>query len=91
MRAIPGAYMDRSVLEGNPHQIIEGMIIGAYGTGATEGIIYVRNEYPLAIKHLSDRPSPGRSSSGSWVKKFWGLRILLSYQPGQGGRGLCLR
>jgi len=48
----PGAYMDRSVLEGNPHQIIEGMIIGAYGTGATEGIIYVRNEYPLAIKHL---------------------------------------
>ena len=48
----PGAYMDRSVLEGNPHQIIEGMIIGAYGTGATEGIVYVRNEYPLAIKHL---------------------------------------
>jgi NADH:ubiquinone oxidoreductase subunit F (NADH-binding)/(2Fe-2S) ferredoxin/NAD-dependent dihydropyrimidine dehydrogenase PreA subunit len=48
----PGAYMDRSILEGNPHSIIEGMIIGAYGTGATEGIIYVRNEYPLAIKHL---------------------------------------
>jgi NADH-quinone oxidoreductase subunit F len=44
--------MDRSVIEGNPHQIIEGMIIAAYGTGATEGIIYVRNEYPLAIKHL---------------------------------------
>jgi len=48
----PGAYMDRSVLEGNPHSIIEGMIIGAYGTGASEGVIYVRNEYPLAIKHL---------------------------------------
>ncbi len=48
----PGAYMDRSVLEGNPHQIIEGMIIGAYGTGASEGVVYVRNEYPLAIKHL---------------------------------------
>lgn len=48
----PGAYMDRSVLEGNPHSIIEGMLIGAYGTGATEGIIYVRHEYPLAIKHL---------------------------------------
>ena len=48
----PGAYMDRSVLEGNPHSIIEGMIIGAYGTGATKGIIYIRNEYPLAIKHL---------------------------------------
>ena len=48
----PGAYMDRSVLEGNPHSIIEGMIIGAYGTGASEGVVYVRNEYPLAIKHL---------------------------------------
>jgi NADH-quinone oxidoreductase subunit F len=48
----PGAYMDRSVLEANPHSIIEGMIIGAYASGATEGVIYVRNEYPLAIKHL---------------------------------------
>ena len=48
----PGAYMDRSVLEGNPHAIIEGMLIGAYATGATEGVIYVRAEYPLAIKHL---------------------------------------
>ncbi|MBN1804595.1 MAG: FAD-dependent oxidoreductase [Sedimentisphaerales bacterium] len=49
----PGAYMDRSVLEGNPHSIIEGMLIGAYGTGATEGIVYVRSEYPVAIKHLN--------------------------------------
>jgi NADH-quinone oxidoreductase subunit F len=48
----PGAYMDRAVLEGNPHSIIEGMIIGAYATGATEGVVYVRAEYPLAIKHL---------------------------------------
>jgi len=49
----PGAYMDRSVLEGNPHSIIEGMLIGAHGTGATEGIVYVRHEYPYAIKHLN--------------------------------------
>jgi NADH-quinone oxidoreductase subunit F len=48
----PGAYMDRSVLEGNPQSIIEGMLIGAYATGATEGVVYVRNEYPLAIKNL---------------------------------------
>jgi len=48
----PGAYMDRAVLEGNPHSIIEGMIIGAFATGATEGVVYVRAEYPLAIKHL---------------------------------------
>lgn len=49
----PGAYMDRSVLEGNPHSIIEGMIIGGFATGANEGIVYVRNEYPLAIKNLN--------------------------------------
>ncbi|MGC8780045.1 MAG: NADH-quinone oxidoreductase subunit NuoF, partial [Anaerolineae bacterium] len=48
----PGAYMDRSVLEGDPHSVIEGMIIGAYAIGAREGYIYVRNEYPLAIKSL---------------------------------------
>ncbi len=49
----PGAYMDRSLMEGNPHSIIEGMIIGAYAVGAHEGYIYVRNEYPLAVKHLT--------------------------------------
>jgi len=48
----PGAYMDRSVLEGNPHSIIEGMLIGAFASGATDGVVYVRTEYPLAIKHL---------------------------------------
>ncbi len=47
----PGAYMDRSILEGNPHAIIEGMLIAAAGTGATHGVVYVRSEYPLAIKH----------------------------------------
>jgi NADH-quinone oxidoreductase subunit F len=49
----PGAYMDRSLLEGNPHSVIEGMIIGAYAIGAQEGYIYVRMEYPLAVKHVS--------------------------------------
>jgi len=47
----PGAYMDRSVLEGNPHAIIEGMTIAGIAIGAKQGIIYVRSEYPLAIKH----------------------------------------
>ncbi|MFC1594062.1 NADH-ubiquinone oxidoreductase-F iron-sulfur binding region domain-containing protein [Candidatus Omnitrophota bacterium] len=47
----PGAYMDRSVLEGNPHAVIEGMLIGAYAIGAEHGFIYVRNEYPLAVEH----------------------------------------
>jgi len=49
----PGAYMDRSLLEGNPHSVIEGMIIGAYAIGASEGFVYVRMEYPLAVKHLT--------------------------------------
>ncbi|MHB1418698.1 MAG: NADH-quinone oxidoreductase subunit NuoF [Bacillota bacterium] len=48
----PGAFMDRSLLEGDPHAIIEGMLIGAYATGASHGYIYVRAEYPLAIKRL---------------------------------------
>ena len=45
----PGAYMDRSLMEGNPHRVLEGMIIGAYAIGASEGYIYVRHEYPLAV------------------------------------------
>ncbi len=49
----PGAYMDRSLLEGNPHLVIEGMIIGGYAIGALEGWIYVRDEYPLAVKNVS--------------------------------------
>ena len=47
----PGAYMDRSLLEGNPHSVLEGMIIGAYAIGSHQGYIYVRNEYPLAVKN----------------------------------------
>jgi NADH-quinone oxidoreductase subunit F len=48
----PGAYMDRSILEGNPHSVLEGMAIGAYAIGANEGHIYVRAEYPLAVKNV---------------------------------------
>jgi NADH-quinone oxidoreductase subunit F len=49
----PGAFMDRSLLEGDPHAVLEGMIIGAYSIGANEGVIYCRAEYPLAIKRLN--------------------------------------
>jgi NADH:ubiquinone oxidoreductase subunit F (NADH-binding)/(2Fe-2S) ferredoxin len=49
----PGAFMDRSILEANPHSIIEGMVIGARAIGATAGFIYVRSEYPLAVENLS--------------------------------------
>jgi len=50
----PGAFMDRSILEGDPHSVIEGMIIGAYAIGASEGYVYCRAEYPLAIEKLSN-------------------------------------
>ena len=49
----PGAYMNRNEIEGDPHSLLEGMIVGAYVTGATEGIIYVRAEYPLAVRRLT--------------------------------------
>jgi len=48
----PGAYMDRSLLEGNPHSVLEGMLIGAYAIGGHEGYVYVRYEYPLAVKNV---------------------------------------
>lgn len=49
----PGAFMDRAILEGNPHAVIEGMIVGAYAIGAGEGYIYCRAEYPLAVERLA--------------------------------------
>jgi len=48
----PGAYMDRSLLEGNPHSVLEGMIIGAYAIGVHEGYVFVRHEYPLAVVNI---------------------------------------
>ena len=48
----PGAFMDRSILEGDPHSIIEGMLIGAYAIGSSQGYVYVRAEYPLAVERL---------------------------------------
>ncbi len=48
----PGAYMDRSLLEGNPHSVLEGLIIGAFAIGSNEGYIYVRQEYPLAVENI---------------------------------------
>ncbi|CAG0947320.1 hypothetical protein ANRL1_03949, partial [Anaerolineae bacterium] len=49
----PGAFMDRALIEGNPHSILEGLIIGAYAVGAHEGFIYVRQEYPLAVININ--------------------------------------
>ena len=49
----PGAFMDRALMEGNPHSVLEGLIIGAYAIGAHEGFVYVREEYPMAAEHIS--------------------------------------
>ena len=68
----PGAYMDRSLLEGNPNIVIEGMLIGAYAIGANKGIIYVRNEYPLAVKNIA------RALEQAHNKGFLGANILAS-------------
>lgn len=58
----PGAFMDRSIMEGDPHKMIEGMMIGAYAVGAREGYIYVRAEYPLAISRLKRAISQAEES-----------------------------
>ena len=59
----PGAFMDRAVIESDPHNLIEGMLIGAYAIGATEMIVYVRAEYPLAIKHLEEAMKQAREAN----------------------------
>jgi NADH-quinone oxidoreductase subunit F len=66
----PGAFMDRSLLEGDPHSVLEGMIIAGYAIGATEGFIYCRAEYPLALKTLEKALSDARE------KNFLGKNIL---------------
>ncbi|MFZ5634050.1 MAG: NADH-ubiquinone oxidoreductase-F iron-sulfur binding region domain-containing protein [Bacillota bacterium] len=56
----PGAYMDRSILEGDPHSVLEGMLIGAYAMGAAHGVIYVRAEYPLAVETIAHAVAEAR-------------------------------
>jgi NADH-quinone oxidoreductase subunit F len=68
----PGAFMDRAILEGDPHAVLEGMIIGGYAMGANEGYIYVRAEYPLAIKRLTKAINQAKE------KGFLGKNILKS-------------
>ena len=66
----PGAYANRGLLEGNPHSIVEGMIIGAYGIGAGEGHVYVRTEYPLAVEFMKNAVQDARAMG------FLGKNIL---------------
>ena len=80
----PGAYMDRSLMEGNPHSVIEGMIIGAYAIGASQGYIYVRNEYPLAVVHLTMAIESAREA-GLLGKNILGSKFSFDISINKGG------
>jgi len=80
----PGAYMDRSLLEGNPHSVIEGMIIGAFAIGASQGFIYVRHEYPLACKNASSAITQARKA-GFLGKNILGSGLNFDLEIAKGG------
>jgi NADH:ubiquinone oxidoreductase subunit F (NADH-binding)/(2Fe-2S) ferredoxin/Pyruvate/2-oxoacid:ferredoxin oxidoreductase delta subunit len=80
----PGAYMDRSLLEGNPHRVIEGMLIGAYAIGSEEGYVYVRNEYPLAVANLS-RAIDQAKEYGLLGKNILGSGLTFTIKISRGG------
>jgi len=80
----PGAYMDRSLLEGNPHSVIEGMLIGAYAIGSEEGYVYVRNEYPLAVSNLG-RAIDQAKEYGLLGKNILGSGLTFTLKVSRGG------
>ncbi len=80
----PGAFMDRSLLEGNPHSILEGMLIGAYAIGANQGFIYVRHEYPLAYKNAETAIAQARKA-GLLGENILGSGFSLGVETAKGG------
>lgn len=85
----PGAFMDRSIMEGDPHSVIEGMTIAAYATGASEGYIYVRAEYPLAVKRLTKAIEEARAV-GLLGKNILGTDLSFDIHISQGaGAFVC--
>jgi NADH-quinone oxidoreductase subunit F len=80
----PGAYMDRSLLEGNPHSVLEGMIIGAYAIGGSQGYIYVRHEYPLACKNAEIAIKQARKA-GILGKNILGSDFSFDIEIARGG------
>nr|WP_235601224.1 NAD(P)H-dependent oxidoreductase subunit E [Tissierella sp. P1] len=85
----PGAFMDRSLMEGDPHNIIEGMAIAAYATGASEGYIYVRAEYPLAVARLNKAIEQAREI-GLLGKNILGTGLNFDLHVNQGaGAFVC--
>ncbi|MBI5481784.1 MAG: NADH-quinone oxidoreductase subunit NuoF [Deltaproteobacteria bacterium] len=80
----PGAFKDRSILEGDPHSVIEGMIIGAYAVGAHEGFVYVREEYPLAVENLGHALCDARAA-GLLGRNILGTGFDFDVQISRGG------
>ncbi len=80
----PGAYMDRSLLEGNPHLVLEGMMIGAFAIGAHQGYIYVRNEYPLALLHARHAIGQAREA-GLLGRNILGTGFAFDVEIARGG------
>ncbi len=80
----PGAFMDESILEGNPHLVIEGMLIGAYAIGGTGGFIYIRNEYPLAVKTFTNALKQAREY-GLLGKNIIGSVLSFDIRVSRGG------
>ncbi|MBN1975732.1 MAG: NADH-quinone oxidoreductase subunit NuoF [Sedimentisphaerales bacterium] len=85
----PGAFMDRSVLEGDPHSVIEGMAIGAFAIGASQGYVYVRAEYPLAVERLGRAIEEARKR-GLLGKKIFGTDFAFDLEIRMGsGAFVC--
>ena len=80
----PGAFMDESILEGNPHSVIEGMVIGAWAIGGTDGFIYIRNEYPRALKAFSNALKQAREY-GFLGKNILGSDLDFDIKISRGG------
>jgi NADP-reducing hydrogenase subunit HndC len=85
----PGAFMDRAIMEGDPHAVLEGMLIGAYAIGANQGFIYVRAEYPIAIKNLTQAMDQARNL-GLLGKNILGTGFSFDLQINRGaGAFVC--
>ena len=86
----PGAFMNRRVLEGDPHSVIEGMIIAAYAIGASQGYIYCRAEYPIAVQTLKIAIKQARALWVCWEKIFLELNFSFDLEVRQGaGAFVC--
>ena len=86
----PGAFMDRAVIESDPHRLVEGMAIAAYGIGASKAYVYIRAEYPLAIKRLKAAMAQAEAN-GLLGDEHPGQRLRPGSHHQDGGRGIRLR